>query len=368
MPVQPASEGGKPGYRWGETGKVYTYTRGNEVSRRRAKMLASRQGRAIEARRHRDDALERKPPRRPSSRPLEALYVKLAREWSRKMRRLLLEAFRAWETQRRPGLRRLDADADDDDELTDLDAADLVYWLRRSMSDVPIILPAIGASAAAIAAKAQQVERLSTQAARRTMIRAGASPAKLTQRGIVASTLQSQIGIETEPIRLINIAPTAAHAEALEGFVRLNLDLISRIPQDWLVGTESWMSKSIIEGSRYTGIQRELMQRLGIAPRHAKLIARDQVGKLNGQITQVNQGLAGVEKYMWMTVDDERVRGRPGGRFARSRPSHWALDGKTFSWSDPPVAGPGTQPGHPGDAIQCRCYADPILPDDIMED
>jgi SPP1 gp7 family putative phage head morphogenesis protein len=356
MPVHPASEDGKPGYRWGETGKVYTYTRGNEASRRRAKMLAARQGRAIEARRHRDDAVERKMPRRPSSRPLEALYVKLARDWTKKMRRALLEALRAWEKDRRPNLRRRDAD-DDDDELNDLESADLFYWLRRAMSDIPIILPAIGASAAAIMARAQQVARLSTQAARRSMISAGASVAKL-----------DKIGLTSSVTRLINVAPTPMHAEALEAFTRANLDLITSIPQSWLAGTEKWMTDSFVGGARYTVIQRELMERLGIAPRHAKLIARDQVGKLNGQITQVNQRLAGVDKYMWMTVEDERVRGRPGGRYPRSRPSHWALDGKVFSWDAPPEVGPGSQRGHPGDAVQCRCYADPILPDDIMED
>jgi hypothetical protein len=47
MPVQPCHEDGKPGYRWGESGKCYTYTPGDEESRERARALAERQGRAI---------------------------------------------------------------------------------------------------------------------------------------------------------------------------------------------------------------------------------------------------------------------------------------------------------------------------------
>ena len=49
MPVHACQEGGKPGYRWGSKGKCYTYTRGNEASRKRAHAKAERQGRAARA-------------------------------------------------------------------------------------------------------------------------------------------------------------------------------------------------------------------------------------------------------------------------------------------------------------------------------
>jgi hypothetical protein len=49
MPVQPCSEDGKPGYKWGDVGKCYVYTPGNDDSRDRAKARAERQGRAARA-------------------------------------------------------------------------------------------------------------------------------------------------------------------------------------------------------------------------------------------------------------------------------------------------------------------------------
>jgi SPP1 gp7 family putative phage head morphogenesis protein len=107
---------------------------------------------------------------------------------------------------------------------------------------------------------------------------------------------------------------------------------------------------------------------LGITQRHARLIARDQIGKLNGQVTQTTQRLAGVTEYVWVTSDDERVRGTPGGRYPKAKPSHFALDGETFRWDQPPMSGPGTQRRNPGEPIQCRCWGDPKLPDDIMAD
>lgn len=47
MPVHRTTKGGKPGYQYGERGAVYTYTPGNEASRKRAKEKAAVQGYAI---------------------------------------------------------------------------------------------------------------------------------------------------------------------------------------------------------------------------------------------------------------------------------------------------------------------------------
>lgn len=48
MPVVSCTEDGKPGYKWGEGGHCYTYTAGNEASRKAAKRKAHIQGAAIE--------------------------------------------------------------------------------------------------------------------------------------------------------------------------------------------------------------------------------------------------------------------------------------------------------------------------------
>ena len=49
MPVERATVDGQPGYRWGQTGKVYTYTAGSATSRARAYASAARQGVAARA-------------------------------------------------------------------------------------------------------------------------------------------------------------------------------------------------------------------------------------------------------------------------------------------------------------------------------
>lgn len=49
MPVQTCQQKGKPGYKWGQQGKCYTYTKGNRTSEANALAKASLQGRAVEA-------------------------------------------------------------------------------------------------------------------------------------------------------------------------------------------------------------------------------------------------------------------------------------------------------------------------------
>lgn len=84
----------------------------------------------------------------------------------------------------------------------------------------------------------------------------------------------------------------------------------------------------------------------------AELIARDQTLKLNGMVTQTAQRTAGIDRYVWSTSQDESVRD-----------SHAELEGKTFSWDDPPVVNKYGDTGHPGDDYQCRCCALPVLPE-----
>jgi len=49
MPVQRTTKDGKPAYKWGKSGKAYTYEPGNRESRERARRRAEEQGRAARA-------------------------------------------------------------------------------------------------------------------------------------------------------------------------------------------------------------------------------------------------------------------------------------------------------------------------------
>lgn len=102
----------------------------------------------------------------------------------------------------------------------------------------------------------------------------------------------------------------------------------------------------------------ELERQYGLATSRARLIARTETAKLNGQITRARQMALGIEIYIWSTSDDERVR-----------ESHKVLEGKECRWDDPEVyreigettwksrRSIGAFIGHPGEDFQCRCVA-----------
>lgn len=127
-------------------------------------------------------------------------------------------------------------------------------------------------------------------------------------------------------------------------FVRQNVALIKSIPEQWFNQTEEIIFRGFRQGLRFEEMIPEIRDRYGKTKRRAELIARDQIGKLNGQLTQLRQQSLGIDKYIWRTVGDSRVR-----------PEHRAREGKIFKWNSPPPD------GHPGEAIQCRCWAEPVL-------
>lgn len=126
-----------------------------------------------------------------------------------------------------------------------------------------------------------------------------------------------------------------------------NVDLIKTIPKDSLGKMRETVFDGYRNGVSTTDIVKKIQSIYGMDRRHAQLIARDQIAKLNGQITRIQQEDAGVTEYIWSTSEDSRVR-----------ESHAALNNKRFKWSDPPVVDALTgRRCHPGEDYQCRCCA-----------
>ena len=150
--------------------------------------------------------------------------------------------------------------------------------------------------------------------------------------------------------------------DVMKGFVKENVDLISSIPDKFLGDVEGIITRGFRSGTRVEDLSQEIEDRFDVTDSRADLIARDQIGKLNGQLSEARQTDLGLNKYIWRTSQDERVRGNPAGLYPNADPSHWEREGEIFDWSDPP------EDGHPGEPIQCRCYAEPVLDADEESD
>lgn len=134
-------------------------------------------------------------------------------------------------------------------------------------------------------------------------------------------------------------------ADQLKLFSSQNAQLIKSLPEQELERVAAIIERGLQQGLRFTDISKGIQKSFGITHRRAKLIARDQTTKLNASLTKLRQEEVGVEEYIWQTSGDERVR-----------PTHRANDGKKFRWDSPPA-----KTGHPGNDVNCRCVARPVL-------
>ena len=142
--------------------------------------------------------------------------------------------------------------------------------------------------------------------------------------------------------------------EQLESmWIRENLDLISSIEAETLRKLRWELSQRIVatagDESLKTALADYIENQARIESNRAVFIASDQVGKLNGRLMRYEQQRAGITHYRWETMQDSRVR-----------PSHRERQGKIFSWDEPP------EDGHAGEAIRCRCVADPVFDTDTL--
>lgn len=148
--------------------------------------------------------------------------------------------------------------------------------------------------------------------------------------------------------------------EQIDNFVHQNVSLITTIPQRLLADVEGLVQDSVTGGDlsvdladQIGDLENDIGDRVDISERHARFIARDQAGKLYGQINQARQQSLGVSKFVWRTSEDERVRGDPTGKYPKALPSHFDLDGETFEWDDPPQPEGADEPLIPGQDYGC---------------
>ena len=165
-------------------------------------------------------------------------------------------------------------------------------------------------------------------------------------RRMLRRQLERGLGVSAEAVD--GLLSTGRIMEFVDGFVAENTDLITNVPQRVKDDVSQATTRAMQDGLTRRELSAEIRERVGMGRNRARLIARDQTGKLKGQLNRARQKSLGIDEYRRRTASDERVR-----------ESHDELDGQVFSWDDPPAV------GHPGEDYQCRCGADPVM-DEII--
>lgn len=158
------------------------------------------------------------------------------------------------------------------------------------------------------------------------------------QRAQLAKQAKAAVGIDIRKLTGLD----RDIPQRLAAFSEENAQLITGLGARLADDVAKVVREGVAIGSRWETIAARLAERELVTESRAALIARDQVGKLYGAVNKQRQENLGVTRYVWRTARDNRVR-----------EEHEALEGESFTWSDPPSE------GHPGEPVNCRCYADP---------
>lgn len=152
--------------------------------------------------------------------------------------------------------------------------------------------------------------------------------------------------------------------DLLNKWVYESVQSITGYPEEYLGKIQEAIIWGYTTKQPMVNVYRRIQKITGDTPAHAKMIARDQMGTLNYQLTRHEHESLGVSQYKWITKRDSRVR-----------ECHRELHGHIFDWNNPPAQWYVTKSkgiiytgfAHPGQAYQCRCVAQPVFDEKKIE-
>lgn len=131
-----------------------------------------------------------------------------------------------------------------------------------------------------------------------------------------------------------------------------NLDLyIKKWAKSNIIELREKVQDNAFAGRRARNLENLIKQNYGVSQNKAKFLARQETSLLLSKYSESRYADIGITTYKWSTSHDERVRD-----------DHKHLNGKVFSFDEPPITNRKTGArNNPGEDYGCRCVAVPIV-------
>ena len=146
----------------------------------------------------------------------------------------------------------------------------------------------------------------------------------------------------------VTTAPTGSLLQELQND---QVVLIQSIPLDAAQRVHEIAEQATWASIRPKDIALKILETEDVSKSKATLIARTEVARAANNLVQARATYAGSTGYIWRTSKDGAVR-----------PSHAKMEGKLVDWNAPPTLDHLT--GHAGTLPNCRCFAEPLFPND----
>jgi SPP1 gp7 family putative phage head morphogenesis protein len=140
--------------------------------------------------------------------------------------------------------------------------------------------------------------------------------------------------------------------EVMRHTVESQVGLIKSMPLEAAQRVQKLALEASISGTRPESLVNEIRRTGAVTRARANVIARTEVGRATTALTASRAQFVGSTHFVWRTMKDSVVR-----------ESHRVLEGKSFAWDDPPECDPGIW-ALPGSSPNCRCFAEPVIPED----
>lgn len=171
----------------------------------------------------------------------------------------------------------------------------------------------------------------------------------------IGKSLNGQFAKSMKTINVIPMELTPYQLNEITKNYTYNLDYyIKKWTAEEIIKLREGMTELVSRGYRIDKVAEFIQKQKGVSLRKAKFLARNETKLLVSEYTKNRYKSEGVTQYRWSTVMD-----------GRERKLHAELNGRIFSWDEPPIIDAHTgERGHPGSAYNCRCRAIPVISND----
>lgn len=128
--------------------------------------------------------------------------------------------------------------------------------------------------------------------------------------------------------------------------------LIKSLPLEAAKRVHDLTTEALVDGRRSAELAEEIGKSGQVTASRARLIARTEVARTSSMLVETRARGVGSEGYIWRTAGDGDVRD-----------SHKEMNGKYVRWDTIPALSDGTTT-HAGQIYNCRCYPEPVIPED----
>lgn len=198
------------------------------------------------------------------------------------------------------------------------------------------------------------------------------SPTKISDKLNISKILDKNLfTIEkdfAQSIKNITVEPqlTDEQREKIADEWQNNMRLyIKNFTEEQIKDLRQKVSDNVFSGIRRENLIKSFQENYLVTYNKSKFLARQETNLMMAKYKESKYVAAGIPEYKWACVKMPHQPSpqsiyKPG----EVRYSHGILEGKIFSWNDPPVTTPPDQPqrrNNPGQDYRCRCFAIPIL-------